>query len=398
MKILVISNYYPPSFVGGAEIYAYRLAKEFFKMGHQIEIVTSFANKPSVRKEEGILVHRITKMPPLWRITGKLLGHNWNPYSYRIKNVIENFDPDIIHIHAISGTIQLYPLVKYLKGSKVVCHLHDHWPICYTGTLYNMQRGVPCEGKCIQCSFKPFLRTIGRVNLWWRDRLLTIFEKNVDLFISPSGYLKKTLLVHNFSVGDKIIHIPLGIDLDEFNPWEKVKPPRVVFVGRMVSYKNPMMALKLAKAISGIHVDMIGNGPEIPKLIAVRKDWELEKRVKIYGQVKVEEVKKIINRAICLIVPSVCPENSPMTIYEALASGVIPIVTNLGGPKELIGTVGTILDPFDDTLWIETINSLINNSDVLTEKIKNARKLALDLYSIRYSALKVIEVMEALIQ
>jgi glycosyltransferase involved in cell wall biosynthesis len=77
----------------------------------------------------------------------------------------------------------------------------------------------------------------------------------------------------------------------------------------------------------------------------------------------------------CLIVPSLCYENSPMTIYEAYKVDLPIIASSLGGIVELLRDNDKILfKPNDQTDLIEKMNWAINHRDELSEITNNNKK------------------------
>ena len=62
MKVLMISEYYPPFGKGGGEISAYLLAKELAKTKNKVHVLTS--HFPGLKKKETkdkIIIHRLLK-------------------------------------------------------------------------------------------------------------------------------------------------------------------------------------------------------------------------------------------------------------------------------------------------------------------------------------------------
>jgi len=401
MRVAVISNFFPPDFVGGAEIYAYRVAKELAKMGIDVSVVTSTKGKREVLELDGMKVYRVTKPLPLQRITGNLFGYNFNPSSYHIKTTLNEINPDIIHIHNINSTIMFYPLVRFLN-SRVLVHVHDHWPICYAGTLYNMKMSKYCDDDCINCAFRPGFRIAGNINLRFREKLIAQFEKKVDLFITPSNYLREKLIEKGFLKGDKIMHIPLGLDLGEFTPGLGTQNgSNILFVGRLASYKNPSLIIRILPKIlksMDCKYQIVGKGPEKQKLKDLSIKLGVENHVEMYEGLKTPELVEKIRSANVLVVPSVWHENSPVVIYEALACGTPPIVSNLGGPKELIdeGKSGFAIDPLNEDGWTKAILSFLGNRQLMQSMRIEARKKAEQEYDIRKNAERILNVYEGL--
>ena len=96
MNILQVSDYYPPCFIGGAEIYAHRLSKSLIKEGHSVKVIT---NSSSVKCDkdyiyENVPVHVIKTRYSIKDIPVRF----FNPWVFKKSMQIED-KPDFIHLH-----------------------------------------------------------------------------------------------------------------------------------------------------------------------------------------------------------------------------------------------------------------------------------------------------------
>lgn len=68
------------------------------------------------------------------------------------------------------------------------------------------------------------------------------------------------------------------------------------------------------------------------------------------GGMSHDRVAERYRRAAVFVLPSVVIENSPLTIYEAMASGRPVVASRVGGIPELVsdGETGHLFDPGDD--------------------------------------------------
>lgn len=139
------------------------------------------------------------------------------------------------------------------------------------------------------------------------------------------------------------VYIPEnGIDTSRFSFTPRRKMPgdplRLVFVGRLVPYKGADIAIEACRnllAAGRAHLDVIGDGPEMPPLQALAAESGLANAVTFHGWKPHEEVANFLNRADLLVFPSV-REFGGGVVLEAMASGAVPIVVDYGGPGELV--------------------------------------------------------------
>jgi rhamnosyl/mannosyltransferase len=129
-----------------------------------------------------------------------------------------------------------------------------------------------------------------------------------------------------------VAQIPNGIDTDLFRPahngeraalrrefgWED-DLPRVLFVGRLVAKKGLDTALAAAAAALGkFELVVAGPGPLQPESAA---------GVKVLGPIPSERVAELYRAADALLLPS-RGEGFPVTVQEAMASGLPVVMTN----------------------------------------------------------------------
>ena len=160
----------------------------------------------------------------------------------------------------------------------------------------------------------------------------------------------------------KYVYLPEnGIDPTRFNRvavQDGSGPLRACFIGRMVPYKGPDMLIEAAMPLlkaGSMWIDMIGDGPMLPKLRAMATQNGVADRVVFHGWVDHQRVQDIAVSNEVFAFPSI-REFGGGAVLEALALGVVPIIVDYAGPGELvdestafkipIGTRGEIVENF----------------------------------------------------
>lgn len=145
----------------------------------------------------------------------------------------------------------------------------------------------------------------------------------------------------------KCIYFPEnGIDPLKFQkrsrPWTH-GPLKAIFVGRLVPYKGLDMAIEALAPLmheKRVSLDVVGDGPMMQSLQDLCKSLKVEKFVKFHGNVGHESVSDLMATAHVLCFPSI-REFGGGVVLEAMATGVVPIVVDYGGPGELVDeTIG----------------------------------------------------------
>ncbi len=116
MRILEVSNVYPPHFIGGAELLAHEYAKALQTLGHEVQVfageIHPFGEHHEMRRDEweGIPVHRISMLPEDYGFGHVNFSHP--RIEAHFASVLESFQPDVFHGHNLAQDHGEEPLVQ----------------------------------------------------------------------------------------------------------------------------------------------------------------------------------------------------------------------------------------------------------------------------------------------
>lgn len=205
---------------------------------------------------------------------------------------------------------------------------------------------------------------------------LKIYYKDCKVILAPSEDTKKVL---EKKFNKKIKIFSRGIDCEEFNPkkknkyfkkWYEIKDVAVLYVGRVSIEKNLDALEKCFRDIKNANLVVVGDGP-------YRKEMENKlKNAEFLGFQGGERLRMIYASCDFFVFPSKT-DTFGNVVLEAMASSLPVVVSNVGGPKELVknGESGFICKNLEE--FKNKIHLLIKDKK-LREKIgKNARKEAL---------------------
>ncbi len=134
----------------------------------------------------------------------------------------------------------------------------------------------------------------------------------------------------------------------------------LVFAGRVGKEKNIAMLTSIYKAVckssERISLMVVGDGPELDQLKEEMKDYP---RVIFAGRRDRKELPAFFSVADLFVFPSTT-DTFGMVILEAQACGLPAIVTNVGGPQEIVkdGQTGFVLPPNDAAAWVSKVLEL----------------------------------------
>ena len=96
-KVMFVTPYFPPK-IGGAENYAYNIAKGLKKKyGWEVVVVTSNHEQPHKYKEETLDGMKVYRLPRWFKLSNTPINPMW---YFMIKKIIKKENPDIINGHS----------------------------------------------------------------------------------------------------------------------------------------------------------------------------------------------------------------------------------------------------------------------------------------------------------
>ena len=177
------------------------------------------------------------------------------------------------------------------------------------------------------------------------------------------------------------------------------KITRACFVGRLVPYKGPDMLLEAAMPFlkaGKMQLDIIGDGPLMPKLNEIVKNENLDDSVTLHGWVKHSDLQKKMGQSVIFAFPSI-REFGGGVVLEAMALGLVPLVVDYAGPGELVTKDTGFKVPIgkrEDIIraFRHKLDEIIENPQVLKTMGVTARKRVRDLFTWEAKAKQVNEV------
>lgn len=150
------------------------------------------------------------------------------------------------------------------------------------------------------------------------------------------------------------------------------------FVGQIEEHKGIILLIECFKELckqksyKKIKLTIIGNGSKFKKAKNLALNCNI---IEFTGKKSREQVFEFMKKSDCLIMPSLCYENSPTVIYEAINSGLPVLASRLGGITELIhGFGGILFKPASKDNLMLKMKWVIRNKDKLFEIQKKAIK------------------------
>lgn len=385
MRILFILDEFLPENSGGAANVAFSLAKEFFKLNHDLLVLTATNNPESVGgiEIEGVKIRRILAKP-FGRFRNFKNLKNKDILA-KTKNILAEYKPDIVHIHILHHRFS-YGVINLAKqfSKAVFLTLHDAQTV-FNGKLFPKRK---------ICKLKPeYDYEISRFDNLKNDKFgYNPFQKfsikralkKVDKIFAVSNALKGALEANGvFNI--ETIHN--GINADEWAS-ESATGNNILFAGRVDTAKGADALVRIFNVVN----------PQIPDAkLTIVGDGEFNaggnKNIKVLPWQDRENMKRIFSESRVIVVPSLYLDPFPTVNLEAMAAGKPIIGTCFGGTPEVVvnNETGYIVNPYDEKELAEKIIDLLKNPEKTATFGKAGRGRVEKLFSIENQVQKTLE-------
>lgn len=408
MRVLMGNSFYYMR--GGAERYVFELTRLLAAHGHEI---IPFAMQHENNFPSDYSRYFVSKIdyPSFMRqktsFSAKIKMVERLLYSPETKEKVEQLagdtKPQVAHLHGIGHEMSSSILAGIKKrGVPVVQTLHDYGMLCPNSCF--ISQGEICEKCKTHRYYQVVLRRCKRNSTSasllaalekYFTYIFSTYERNVDVYIVPSSYLKNKLI--EYGVKKKIIQIPNFVDIDRFTPC--YEPSNYyVFVGRLDRIKGLFTLLNAVKSIPSAQLLIAGDGELKSALEEFVQQNQLQ-NVKFLGHLATPDLVKVVQGSAFTVFPSECYENYPMTIIESYACGKPVIASRLGAMPDLVedGSSGLLFEPKNPSDLAEKIQSLLDRPSKTLEMGRNARRIAETTNSPEIHYQRILEVYQDLL-
>ncbi len=379
MNILFVSSSYYPH-INGVYYFVCRIGPLLQEKGHKVAVIApSESVHFSLKKIDNLDVYGIPSYPIIINPTIRL------PIPFflksRLRRIIENFKPDIIHVQ-------------------------DHFPLSKAVVELNKKMKIPIIASN---HFMPenftFLMRNEKLKQRFENYLWKSFSKvfnQVRIVTTPTETAARLIRSH---LRVDAIAISSGISLDIFNPSEdtvEIKKkyfipgkPILLYVGRLDPEKH-MEEILQAVAIAIRKVDfcfvIVGKGTSKMGLEKLTQQLEITNNVIFTGFVPNGDLPYFYKMGRCFIIASIA-ELLSLGALQAMASGLPVIAVNAGALSELVRNKvnGYLFEEGDIPSISRHIEDIITKDEVYQEMSEKSIE-----YASQHDIYKTLESFEKL--
>ena len=322
----------------GRSIHTQRWA-EYFGKNHEVHLITY---DPSGRILTGVTEH----------VVGSGLRNlylSFWPRHLRILKLVRKIDPDLVHAHFISKYgfhlpfLGPYPKIVSAWGDDVLV--------------------IP--------AMNPFLRWYTRLSLSEAALVYAISEDIRSHIIADLGI-----------AAEKVKYCPIGVDTGFFSPAPagRARPEGTIEIfsnrGFLPIYGMETLIHGFALAYrmnNQIHLTLRGEGDEKEKMMHLAKDLGLEDAITFLPRSSHDEIPGDLQRSDIYVTPA-GRDGTPVSLLEAMSSGLACIATAVGGIPEWIvhGKNGLLVPPYNPQAIADSILALSQDGKERSRLGRNA--------------------------
>jgi glycosyltransferase involved in cell wall biosynthesis len=362
MRILLVSQHFPPDGVGGVERYIQSLAAELVKAGDTVSVVarrpTNAPRPRPVREQlpDGTTLHIIEGGGAP---RGRFLMHQ-ERLEQIFKSALIEAAPDVVHFNHLRYLSPRSVAIAHRLRVAVVISLHDFYFAC---PLIHLQTpaGELCEGPDggRQCARTCFADDGGDGLLRWGLRT-TYFRRLLALagrVVCYSQYVAS--FFERFGVEPARVRvIPHGVGFEPAGPAPLARPSpqdlgvlNLAYCGTVIPLKGPHIILEALRVASlgCVNLAIIGQAPDREYIRRLEEQAAAVPglALRFHGTYERDQLPHLLREVHCVVAPSLVPESGGIVPREALALGLPVLASRLGALPEVIeeGQNGFTFDP-----------------------------------------------------
>ncbi len=281
---------------GGAEAYIHGLAKSWAAEGRQVIVVAQRPKgAPAFEISDGVQVIRV--------------GNRWTGYlaAARHVRVLREDHPDLRILESINT-------------------------IPFLSRLYSASQGILLIHHAAQREL--LIETLFPLSL-----LLWVLERISPWLLRPAHVITISEQSRRELIGigydpDRVTVVSPGLDLSHLPERRPVLPlnaHRLCYIGPLKRYKGVLDVVRgfefLLPDFPEATLDIAGRGYLESELTAIVQNRKLSSAVKLHGYISEDEKFRLLSKSTLFAYPSASEGGWSLSVLEAMAMGVVPIVT-----------------------------------------------------------------------
>ena len=409
MRVLFLSNFYPPASRGGYEQWCQEVLDELRDKRHDVRVLTSNFGKKQLPLPDPAWVDR-----SLWlEMELASLRNAVQFFTHRKKRELKNlqhvrefvtsFNPDAVMVWGMWNLHRSIPaLVEKLMAGRVVYYMGDYWPTLpnqfqnYWNTpARSYLTGVP----------KSLLKPVAYKILAGEKRPAL----QLDRVIFPSTFMQDAFKEKGINpLHAKIIYGAIDTKLYSNGHKKQSELLSLLYIGRLSEEKGVHTAIQAVghlvreKGIQNIKLTLVGDGEPAYKtyLHELANQEDVGPFVNFLPAQPKEALPALYKQTDVFLFTSIWPEPFGRVIVEAMASGVVVVGARVGGAREILAENVNALTftPNDPQSLARRLQKLIESPELRETLSKAGREIAIREFDLQRMTCEIETYLESLVQ
>lgn len=383
MKILFLSDDFPPQSFGGAGISTYDLAMGLKKAGHEVFVITTCRRKDEAGRidYQGLKVFKIASdYSAKWRSYLSLYNP---PVVHQGRELLKSIRPDIVHVNNIHFYLSYYCFKLAKKYAKAVVFTARDVMSFNFGKLETERYLKNFDGhitwldqlKQARKRWNPFRNFFIKKYLNYADQIFAV-SFALKKALEQNG-IKNVMVMHTGT--DLSLPLTSEEEIINFKTKHRLIGKKIIlFAGRLRGGNKILDVIEKVLRECPTAVLLVA-GPQNPYaqgMIDKAKEMGLTEQLIFTGWVGREEIRTVYSSVDIVLVPSAYFDSLPRMVIEAMTAGKPVVGTCYGGASEAIidGVTGYVVNPLKVSELAEKIIDLLKNPQKAEEFGRAGRK------------------------
>jgi len=379
MRILVVSNLYPPHHQGGYELRCAQIAEHLQRRGHTIRVVASSYQIRGTRHSVSVCEDLVNGVP----VSRFLRQHRLDPWQpggrrynagvitrqlrdiSRFAKILDDFKPDVVSWWNLEGVTKAILQLPHQRGIPSVHWIDDNWMIREFGAegeadlplwhnFWTVNWGPRLGRPAVRAVLAPYERRVNKqgiptrsfrippAHLCFVSEFLRYMHRQAGLDVTGSDVIYGGVSPERFFSARNIESYAQG-------------PLRLLYAGYLDQRRGLHTIVEALSLVSSeqrdrMHLSIAQGGPAEPdeyvdSVTARIAKLDLSRHITFLGRVSHDAMPRIYAEHDVLVFASSRNEGMPMVMMEAMCAGCAVPNTGSGGSIELAERAGTPIFP-----------------------------------------------------
>jgi len=379
---------------GGMEVQADTLYRGLAARGHSVAVITTAhpGGLASVEECQGRLAwHYLPGFDPR-RYTGKW----WRASHALLAELVERGRADVL-LSQSAGALAYLPRARRELRLPAVLMIHASFR---SGIANNWHAARSPRG-VLRLAY--VLAQAPMHLVLWRRAVAV-----ADAIIALGDQVRRDAIAELGAPAERVTVVNNGVDLARFTPAAErrgsvraalgLAPGQLVAVAatRLVPEKGVGVALVALARVPEVMLLVAGQGREAGALQRRARALGVAERVRFLGHLERERLAEVLAASDVFVMPTLCREGVPMSLIEAMASGLPVLASRRGGITSAItdGRDGLLVPAGDASALAAALARLAGDARLRETLGAAARATALD----RFSETRMVAATEAVLE